>query len=256
MRKRYSDTIPTFSEAFLMLEKTDEILDEHTSVLFDKLTYAIFGIALMPQNNLTITVLNRFSGMYLEVKDYKGYWSFSEDIEHLINDTYKLIKKQLPLKVGIKKAARILRAELPKNPFRNGIELGIINNLMDLRHTPYLREELPLYSRLGLGHHANKVVNEEKQLLSDSFYLLVLAEAEYEKMCYYKKSLNKPYLEEHRNDLTRFNANVCSLSRNCIVSFFAFYEAFINGVGINYIYQNKDSLSQEEIFALEGKDRH
>lgn len=110
-----------------------------------------------------------------------------QDVEQLINGTFIHIKKQFPLKVGVKKAARILREELPNNPFRNGIELGVINNIMDLSHTPYLKEELPLYSRLGLGHHAYRVVNEEKQILSDSFYLLVLAQAEYKKCIYIKK---------------------------------------------------------------------
>lgn len=255
MRKRYSDAVPIFTDAFLLLEKANEILDEDTALNFDKLTYAIFGIALMPQNNMTIIGLERLAYLYLEVKDIEGYWYFPEDIKQIINEMFKLVKKQFPLKIGIKKAGHILREELSKNPFRNGIELGVINNLMDLIHTPYLNEDLPWSSRLGLGYHANRVVNEEKQLLSDAFYLLGLAEDEYEKMCQYKDSLNKPYKEEHLNSMSKFNANVCSLCRNSVVGFFAFFEAFINGLGVNYLFNNKDSLSQEDIYALEGKDK-
>lgn len=60
MRKRYSDTVPNFSDAFLMLEKSNDIKDDHTAILFDKLTYAIFGIAIMPQDDMTITILNKY----------------------------------------------------------------------------------------------------------------------------------------------------------------------------------------------------
>lgn len=255
MRKRYSDTRPIFSEAFLLLEKENKIQDEHAALLFDKLSYIIFGIALMPQNDKTITMLNGLSKLYIEVNDISGHWIFSDDIEQFINMSYKSIKKQFPIKVGIKKAGRILRDELPKEPFRNGIELGVVNKIMNLSHTPYLKEDLPWSSRLGLGYHANKIVNEEKQLLTDAFHLLVLAEDEYIKMCNYKELLIKPYQEEHLNLAIRFNENVCSFCRNSVVGFFAFFEAFINGLGLNYIYCNKDSLSQEEIYNLEGKDK-
>lgn len=74
-------------------------------------------------------------------------------------------------------------------------------------------------------------------------------------MYLHKEALIKPYLEGDQKDLSRINANVCSLSRNCVVSFFAFFEAFINCIGLNYIFQNEESLSKEEVFALEGKDR-
>ena len=254
-RKRYSDTKPTFSNAFLLLTKADEISDEHTALLFDKLTYSIFGIALMPQNNMSIAILERLANLYLEVKDINGVWYFPADIEQIINETYCTIKQQFPLKVGIKKAGRLLREELLNNPFRNGIQLGNIANSMDLKYTPYIKENLPYYSRLGLGHHANRVVNEEQQLLSDAFYLLAFAEDEYEKMCKYKDSLTKPNNEEQLNYLTGMNANVCSLCRNSVIGFYAFFEAFINGLGLNYLYHNENSLSSEDKFALEGKDR-
>lgn len=149
----------------------------------------------------------------------------------------------------------VMRRSLPSEKGLSGTLIYRGEKIMDLKKTPYLKEELPYYSRLGLGHHANRVINEEKQLLSDAFYLLVLAENEYENMYQYRESLTKPYQEEHLNSLTRKNANVCSLSRNSVIGFFAFFEAFINGIGVNYIFSNKDSLTQEEIFALEGKDR-
>lgn len=95
-RKRYSDTIPIFSDSFLLLERVDEISDEHTALLFDKLTYTIFGIALMPQNNMSITILERLAKLYLEVKDIKANWYFSEDIEQIINETYYLTKNSFP----------------------------------------------------------------------------------------------------------------------------------------------------------------
>lgn len=254
-RKRYSDTKPTFSDAFLLLTKADEISEEHTALLFDKLTYSIFGIALMPQNKMSILMLDRLANLYLQVKDIKETWRFPDDIEQIINEVYCSTKQLFPLKIGIKKAGRLLREELSNNPFRNGIQLGTIEKLMNLTHTTYIKEDLPYYSRLGLGHHANRVVNEEQQLLSDAFYLLALAEDEYEMMLKYKESLTRPKSEEHFNYLTEMNANVCSLCRNSVIGFYAFFEAFINGLGLNYLYHNYNSLCSEDRFALEGKDR-
>ena len=209
----------------------------------------------MPQNQMSILTLERLSELYMQVKDLQGEWLFYPDVKNLINDMYIMVKGMFPLKVGIKKASKLLRDQLVNNPFRNGIELGLVSNVMSLEKTPYVKEELPYYSRLGLWHHSNRVVNEEQQLLSDSFYLLSLAKDQYDKMYLYKEQLPKIKTELHQNEITYINSNVCSFCRNCVVSFYAFFEGFINGIGLNYLFYNQDSLSQEDIYALQGKDR-
>ena len=255
MGKRYIDDRQQVQDVFLLLEDVLPIENEETSVIFDRLTYAIFGTALMPKNKAAIGTLKCLAILYLEVKDKRGDWIFYPDVKDLINKAYDMVKHVLPLKVGVKKASAILRKQLANDPFRNGIELGIISEIMDLKKTPYLKEELPFYSRLGLGHHSERMINEECQLLADAFYLLVMAEEKYKRMFMYRDNLPEIKTESHLLVLTNINANVCTYCRNSIVGFYAFFEAFINGIGLNYLNYNRSSLSPEDICALEGKDR-
>lgn len=255
MGKRYIDDRQQVQDPFLLLEEVPVIENAETSLIFDRLTYAIFGTALMPKNKATLGILECLATLYLEVKDKHGDWMFYPDVKDIINKTYDMVKQVLPLKVGVKKASSILRKQLVNDPFRNGIELGIISEVMDLKKTPYLKEELPFYSRLGLGHHSEMVVNEEQQLLADAFYLLVMAEEQYKRMFIYKNNLPEIKTEKHLLVLTNINSNVCTYCRNSIVGFYAFFEAFINGIGLNHLKYNRSLLSPEDICALEGKDR-
>lgn len=231
------------------------IENSETSLVFDRLTYLIFTIGLLPERKESGDVLERLSMIYTSVMNVTGDWAFDPDTEIVINEIYFTTKKQFPLKVGIKKAASILRAQLIKDPFHNGIELGVMSEIIDLRYTPYLKEELPYYSRLGLGGHSNRCVNEEWQLLDDAFYLLSLAIKEYNIMLLYVNKLPKIKIEKHLNVLTYLNSNVCSLCRNSVVGFYAFFESYINGLCLNYLYYHKDKLSEEDQFMLKGKDR-
>lgn len=253
--KHYIDDRRQFQNALLLLKDISEIENEETALILDRLTYAIFGIALMPKNEVSITTLECLAKLYLQVKEIHGDWIFYPDVKDIINKTYDMVKQVLPLKVGIKKASSILRKQLINVPFRNGIELGVISEIIDLKNTPYLKEDLPSYSRLGLGYHSDKVVNEEWQLLSDAFYLLVMAKEQYEKMCEYKDKLPGIKTENHLLELTNINSNVCTYCRTSVVSFYAFFEAFINGIGLNYLYYHHSSLTPEDIFMLQGKDK-
>ena len=231
------------------------IENSEAALVFDRLTYLIFIIGLLPIEKDSENILERLSMLYVSVMNVTGEWAFAPDVENVVNEIYYTTKKQFPLKVGIQKAASILRAQLIKDPFHNGIELGVISQIIDLRNTPYLKEELPYYSRLGLGGHSNRCVNEEWQLLDDAFYLLALAVKEYDKMFLYKDNLPKIKTEKHLNILTYLNSNVCSLCRNSVVGFYAFFESYINGLCLNYLYYHNDELSEEDKYALQGKDR-
>ncbi len=231
------------------------IKNSETALVFDRLTYLIFTIGLLPGNNESEDILERLSMLYTSVMNVTGDWAFAPDVENMINEIYCATKKQFPLKVGIKKVASVLRAQLIKDQFHNGIELGVMSKIIDLRNIPYLKEELPYYSRIGLGFHSNRCVNEELQLLDDAFYLLALAIKEYNKMHLYENKLPKIKTEKNLNVLTYLNSNVCSFCRNSVVGFYAFFESYINGLCLNYLYYHEDELSEEDKFMLEGKDR-
>lgn len=255
MNKRYIDDRPIVHNPLFELKDVKNIENEHTSLIFDRLTYAIFGIALMPQTNASSEGLERLASVYIQTAPLSDDWFFAPDVEAVINDMYHMIKLNLPPKMGIKKAAKLLREQLNSAPFHNGIELGIITTIMDLSKSPYLKEELPYYSRLGLGYHANRCVNEEWQLLSDAFFLIASAVEQYKKMFESKESLPEKKTEKHLNELININENVCSLCRTSIISLYAFFESYVNGIGLNYLYYNKDTLLSEDQFALQGKDR-
>lgn len=125
MRQRYSETWPQFSEAFLLLENADKITDEETALLFDKLTYSIFCIAIMPQSKSSTLMLESLSRLHLSTKNIEGDWFFAPDVHEFINNVYALMKLQFPLKAGIKKIGKVLREQLSKDPFRTGLELGV-----------------------------------------------------------------------------------------------------------------------------------
>ncbi len=237
------------------LKDISQIENESTALIFDRLTYLIFAIGLMPQNESSSIGLDRLAMLYTQVMDISGDWEFAADVEQIVNQMYFSIKKFLPLKVGVKKAALVLRAQLSKNPFRDGVELGVISQIIDLSHTPYLEEDLPYYSRLGLGFHSNRCINEEWQLLSDAFYFWALAISQYKQMFLYKENLPETKTNKHLGQLSHINANVCSLCRNSIVGFYAFFESYINGLCLNYLQHHMDELSKEEKYGLQGKDR-
>ncbi len=255
MNKRYIDDRPIVHSPLFELKDVKNIENEHTSLIFDRLTYAIFGIALMPQTSATFIGLEKLANVYIQTAQIGGDWFFAPDVETVINDMYHMVKLNLPQKMGIKKAARILREQLSSDPFHNGVELGIITTIMDLSKSSYLKEELPYYSRLGLGYHANRCVNEEWQLLSDAFFLTASAVEQYKKMFEYKEFLPEKKTEKHLNELTNINENVCSLCRTSIISLYGFFESYINGIGLNHLHYNKDTLLPEDQFALQGKDR-
>lgn len=255
MSKKQKKTHSNIKSYQFELKDINPIKNSETALVFDRLTYLIFTVGLLPEDKESGDTLERLAMLHTSVMNFSDDWVFDPDVKDVINEIYYTTRKQFPLKVGIQKAAAILRAQFIKDPFHNGIELGVISQIIDLKNTPYLKEELPYYSRLGLGGHSNRCVNEEWQLLDDAFYLLALAVKEFNRMYLYKDKLPKIKTEEHLNELTYLNSNVCSFCRNSIVGFYAFFESYINGLCLNYLYYYNNELSEEEKFELKGKDR-
>ncbi|MFL0168134.1 hypothetical protein [Candidatus Clostridium helianthi] len=246
-----------YNNAFLLLNSEYNIENEENSLLFDKLTYIIFCIAILPKNEYSLSILNQFSNVYLGVKDLQHEWCFTDEFISLINMSYYKMKEKFPLKKGIKFIAKILREQLINEPFRNGIEIGVLENIFDLKNTPYLKEGLPYYSRIGLGYHSGMVANEEQQLLEDAFFMLALAEKEYNIMndVAIKLKKDKKVIKENQLEIvSRFNRNVCTLCRNGLINFFAYFEALMNGISLDYVYKNENMISEEERFLLKGKN--
>ena len=125
MRKKYAERQSDFGSYFLLLNGKCNIDDPESALIFDRLTYVIFAIAMMPMDNIGELLLNELSQMYLEVKEVEDSWYFTPQMARYINNNFYSIKDILPLKKVIKVVAKELRNQLENQPFRNGIELEI-----------------------------------------------------------------------------------------------------------------------------------
>lgn len=256
-KKLNQDSI--YQNAFLLLDNNYNIKDDENALLFDKLTYIIFCIAILPNNNYSLALLNEFSRIYLSIKDKDNCWSFTPEFINLINNSFYKLKEIFPLKKGVKVIAEVLRKQLVKEPFRNGIEFGILDKIIDLKNISYSSENIPYHSRIGLGHHSGTIVNEEQQLLDDSFFMLINAENEYNIMISLAKEFEKDRnkdSEKAKEILNRLNRNVCTYCRNGTQNFFTFFETFLNNLGNNFLYENENLISDEDKFLLQGNDNH
>lgn len=176
----------------------------------------------------------------------------------LLKNTKKLIepyKKQFPLKTDIHKIAFEFNELFKKEkPYSTGLEFGWLDNLMDCTK---LYGELPFHARIGIGHHAGHISVEEKFLLEDAFCMLILAENTYVEM-HKKRSEIKEKDSEVKiiKNLRDFNKNVCTYSRLGVLSFFAFIEAFVNGIGYDFKCKNETLLGEKEKELLLGKKKN
>ncbi|MCY1714479.1 hypothetical protein [Caproiciproducens galactitolivorans] len=253
-----SDNLVEDGFAFLKLNNECNIENAENKLIFDRLTYIIFCTAILPSDKFGKMALNQLSKLYMSVKDLDGNWFFEPSYENDLNLLYDKMKSFFPLKKGIISVANVLREQLVNDPFRNGIELGVLNRIIDLSKTPYLKEDLPYHSRIGIGYHAGTVANEEQQLLEDSFFMFISAKIAYKN--FYKTGLtfkreDKDIKPELTDKLSRLNKNVATFCRNGIINYYSFFESFVNCLGIDYLYDNELKLSEEEKNALRGKNK-
>jgi hypothetical protein len=260
-KKLNQDSI--YQNAFLLLDNNYNIKDDENALLFDKLTYIIFCIAILPNNNYSLALLNEFSRIYLSIKDKDNSWSFTPEFINLINNSFYKLKEIFPLKRGVKVIAEVLRKQLVNEPFKNGIEFGILDKIIDLKNMSYSLENIPYHSRIGLGQHSGTIANEEQQLLDDSFFMLINAENEYSIMISLAKEFEKDRSKDRNKDsekakeiLNRLNRNVCTYCRNGIANFFNFFETFLNNLGNNFLYENENLISDEDKLLLKENNNY
>lgn len=249
MERKYAADCPDWnSRVFEMKDIARPFCSPGTNRLFDILTYDVFVFALLCGTKIHLDILENLAEIYVEAVDGGEGWVFGPLEEHDILGTYEGMQEFLPLKVSLTEAGAQLRKQLELYPFRNGMELGVVSALVDVSRLEWLDPSLPYYTRLGLGYHALGCMNEERQLLTDAFYFAALAKDQYHKMEALMHTVT-------RQALTGMNENVCSICRTGIVGLFAFFESYVNGIGLNHLYTHGEALSREERFALQGRDR-
>lgn len=138
-----------------------------------------------------------------------------------------------------------------KDIYRYGIENAWLQERLDISALKF-PEDLPYYARIGIGIHSGRVGVVDDMLLKDAFYLLVLAEKAYSDML----SLNDKHVVKgprEYHEISVMNSNVSTYSRLCITSFYSFVEAFVNGIGQDFMLRNRVRLGPKEIETLSGK---
>lgn len=142
------------------------------------------------------------------------------------------------------------------NIYSSGIEYGWLIKVFNYLKLPY-HNYLPYQSKIGVGAHVGNISIEEEFLLRDAFYLLVKANDTFIKMHEYNDflELNKTVQKNEHVFVAVANMNrtVAAFSRLSILSFYSFFEAFINSIGYDFYYRNKNHLTCIEGKNLRGK---
>ncbi|MBT4483133.1 MAG: hypothetical protein HOC71_05590 [Candidatus Latescibacteria bacterium] len=171
--------------------------------------------------------------------------------------------KRYPLKKTINEIATEFNSFFKEgnNPFSTGIEYGWLESVMDIRAKRWPKD-LPYQTKIGLGHHASYANNEDEFLLRDSFYTFLKAKQSYKNLLKLRDKLKEKEdkIESNFNktaydQLNLLKFNVSAYSRLTIISFYSFIECFVNTVGYNFYYRNKDILNERESEMLMGRKK-
>lgn len=184
-----------------------------------------------------------------------------------IRDNFKILADYFLKKYPPKKSIDDIAFEYNEffkngaNPYSTGVEYGWLASVMDLSKKSYPKD-LPYQTKIGLGHNAGYASTEAEFLLRDSFYTFLKAEEAYDNLLKLRDSLKEnndviatnfnKYLYDKLN-LLKFN--VAAYSRFSIISFYSFIECFVNTIGFDFYYHNKDKLKEQESEVLRGKKK-
>ena len=177
----------------------------------------------------------------------------------LIEPLFQTSLKNFPPRKDLNEIANQFIQFQKENPdYRgNGILYGWLNDLIDCKNLS--SEPLPSHARVGVNLHAGKIVIEESIILRDAFFFLVLAEQQLEKLLSLQKVGNMALpkdLEEARYERGMiYNSNVGTFSRMSLLNFFSFIEAYVNGIGLDHLYNNGSRLEINERETLTGKKK-
>lgn len=147
------------------------------------------------------------------------------------------------------------------NPFSTGIECGWLESVMDINAKNWPKD-LPYQTKIGFGHHAGYASTEDEFLLRDSFYSFLKAEEAYKNLLKLRDVLKDKndviesnFDKDSYDKLNLLKFNVAAYSRLSIISFYSFIECFVNTIGFDFYYRNKDNLSAKESEILKGKKK-
>jgi len=142
-----------------------------------------------------------------------------------------------------------------------GIQIGWIRERMDFSN--FLKiHDLPYQTLLGYGRKKGKFSIEENVLLKDAFNILEKSKQLFEQLGKittvlpsYAKS-DKIKFETTKSNIPYLEFDMACYSRLTILSFFAFFESFVNSIGYNFLMENRINLNDGDKNILKGLSRN
>ena len=198
----------------------------------------------------------------IEKADYKALLTKGPYVKQLLQPLLDYFRRVYPLKKSIETIASEFNGLFGKNnPYFTGVELGWLQSVMDLSAKNWPRD-LPYQTRIGLGHHAGYANIEDEFLIRDAFYAFIKAEDAYELLLSVRDKLKEKsettdlnFDKSSYTKLTLLKFNVAAYSRLSIISFYSFMECFVNTIGFDFYFRNKNKLGDREIEILQGKKK-
>jgi hypothetical protein len=186
------------------------------------------------------------------------------DYEKLLISIAKGLEDKYPLKRTYDQIASSWNEhfQINKEFLSTGVQIGWLDEQVDL--TLYYRYDYyPYHFKVGLAIHKGRGEIEEHFLLKDSFTCLVKAKnrinilnrfGEFKKHRF--KDENKTSFDKETLDsLNNIKYEVSFYSRMTVVSFFSFLESFINSIGFDFYYRNKNFLDSDTTEILQGSKK-
>jgi len=239
--------------------------DKIKNKLMAYLVYIQLMMSLVPKDKGGIKITE--GKIYLtEIYDFLNKSNRNEIIKKgpilisLLGKIVEKYKKLCPPKIAIEEIALCFDEMYRKNKdiYSWGLDYGWIQSVMDFKKIGFF-EDLPFHKKIGIGYHAGFAGVEEFYLLSDAFFMLVLAEESHKNMHNFAAKMEANYEKNQSKEVYKFlslsNQNVATYSRISILSFFAFVEAFVNSIGFDASLKRRDKISPEELELLHGKKK-
>jgi hypothetical protein len=226
----------------------------------DKITYIQLCACIMPPAKFGVThpmakqtffLVNRF----IKSAPKEEILTKGIAIINLIDPLLQTSLKNFPPRKSIEDVATKFKSFQKENPeySNNGIIYGWLNDLIDCRKL-YVNS-LPSHAKVGTHIHAGKFAIEESIIIRDAFFFLLMAHKEMKKLKAFVARPNSQSVLSNKkySRAMLINTNIGSFCRTAHLNFYSFVEAFVNGVGLDYLYKNKSCLNQKDQDILMGR---
>lgn len=207
---------------------------------------------------------NSFSQSFYEFIKESSLNEINEKLpayDEKLNSYHSLVKDKYLKKVDF----RIIATEwnglfkTDKEILSNGIFIGWLEEFIDLKNY-YKYDYYPYHFKIGLAIHKGKGDIEEHFLLRDAFkclskaqkYLFLLKHFGEEQKNDFKEKGAIKFDNETLTDLNTIKSEISFYSRLTIISFYSFFECYINSIGFDIYYRRKNELTENEKDILRG----